>query len=215
MSADDDDGASRSRQGAHDRVARRLGYPAAPPGWAPPADGTPRPAAAVVDRLLASRAVAAVAHGVEPAAVRRWLALVGGEEALLADEVDYLADAADGVRVEDAARRLGVEAAWALAWALGLVDALDWSTPVGAEAADILPSPVAPGALPESLLAPALRDDATLADERALAARLLAGLAADPDLEIGVAPGEVDPYVVRERHRALAWLLGGEWKSGG
>lgn len=215
MSADDDDGASRSRRGAHDRVARRLGYPAAPPGWAPPADGPPRPAAAVVDRLLASRAVAAVAHGVEPAAVRRWLALVGGEEALLADEVDYLDDAADGVRVEDAARRIGVEAAWALAWALGLVDALDWSTPVGAEAADILPSPAAPGALPESILAPALRDDATLADERALAARLLAGLAADPDLEIGVAPGEVDPYVVRERHRALAWLLGGEWTSGG
>lgn len=206
-----DDRATRSRTDAHDRRARRLGYPAAPPGWAPPPDGTPRPAAAVVDRLLASRAVAAVAHGVESAVVRRWLALVGGEDALLADEIDYLDDAAEGVRVEDAARRLGVEAAWALAWALGLVGELDWSSPVGAEAADVLPSPAAPGALAESLLAPALRDHATLADERALAARLLAGLAADPDLEIGVAPGEVDPYVVRERHRALAWLLGGAW----
>lgn len=194
-------GASSTRWRRPGGRRRPTGRPAPPPPWSigclPPGRSPPSPTASRRRRCAGGW---------------RWS---GGEEALLADEVDYVDDAADGVRVEDAARRLGVEAAWALAWALGLVDALDWSTPVGAEAADILPSPVAPGALPESLLAPALRDDATLADERALAARLLAGLAADPDLEIGVAPGEVDPYVVRERHRALAWLLGGEWTSGG
>jgi hypothetical protein len=177
------------------RLLRRLGYGTVPDHVEVPA-GAPRPAAEVLDRLLARHAVVAVARGLDPAAGRRLLDGWDVRHALTEDEGEYLADAADGVRVEDAARALGVEAVAVLAWAL----ALGPEPPVDEPVHD----------LPELTLPddPALgpTDELRRACARYEAMRL--ALAEDPDLAVGAAPGAVDPYVVHERAAALRWLFG-------
>lgn len=156
----------------------------------------PRPATEVLDRLLAVHAVVAVASGLDAAAGRR---LVDGWDvaaALTGDEADYLADAAAGVRVEDAARALDVEVVAVLAWALGLAEAPPLDEPVAGL--------VAVESVPDT---PALRPVAELRRLLALHEAMAWALRADPDLEVGAAPGPVDPYVVHRRHAALRWLF--------
>jgi hypothetical protein len=60
----------------------------------------------------------------------------------------------------------------------------------------------------------ALRDDAEVRAALDLARCLTWGLG-DPELSVGFSPGEVEPYVVWERRRALEWLLGADWDQPG
>jgi hypothetical protein len=177
------------------RLLKHLGY-GRPPHDLEPATAEPRPATDVLDRFLALQAVVAVSHGLDGAAGRR---LVDGFDvvgALTEDEVEYLADAADGVRVEDAARALGAEAVAVLAWALSLRDELPLDEPVAFEGVAVDVPDV-----------PALRPAAELRRMLDLHAAMAWALRADPDLAVGAAPGAVDPYVVHQRHDALRWLL--------
>jgi hypothetical protein len=185
------------------RLLKRLGYGRVPPGFEP-TTALPRPGTEVLDRLLALHAVVAVAHGLDGSAGRR---LVDGYDvghALAADEAEYLDDAADGVRTEGAARALGVEAVAVLAWALGL----------GPEPP--LDEPVELSPLPADLPGdPSLRPTDELRRMHDLHAVMTWALRADPDLAFGAAPGAVDPYVVRQRHGALRWVLGGDEPASG
>jgi hypothetical protein len=178
------------------RLLKRLGYGRVPLELEPAA-GELRPAVEVLDRYLALHAVVAVAHGLDGAAGRR---LVDGYDvghALTAGEVEYLEDAADGVRTEDAARALGVEAVAVLAWALDL----------GPEPP--LDEPVDFVGVPTDVPAePALRPPAELRRMYDLHVAMELALRDDPDLAVGAAPGAVDPYVVHQRHDALRWLFG-------
>lgn len=198
----------RDARAANRRELRHLGFGRVPDELdeAPPA-GPPREVDEVVDRALALHVVVAVAAGLEAEAARRWIEGLGVAESLRPDEHDYLDDVAEGIRVEDAARATDAEALAALLWAVGLADDLPlegtaaWATTVlpgpGEEVADVLE-----GA--------ALRPAADLLAAWDLTAGMVWSLRADPDLEVGAAPGSLDPYVVRRRHAALRWALGGE-----
>ena len=178
------------------RLLKHLGYGRVPVDLAA-SSGEPRPVGEVLDRWLALTVVVAVASGLDGASGRR---LVDGFDvgaALTADEREYVADAADGVRVEDAARALGVEAVAVLAWALGLRAELPLDEPVEF---DGVPAEVPTDA--------ELRPAAELRRMHDLHTAMAWALRADPDLAVGAAPGAVDPYVVHQRHDALAWLLG-------
>lgn len=175
-------------------MLRRLGYGSVRGDLVVPT-GEPRPAVEVLDRFLAHHVVVAVARGLPAGAGQR---LVDGwdvRHALTGDEAEYLADAADGVHVEDAARALGAEAVAILAWALGLAPEPPLDEPV-----DTLPEPVVPDE-------PSLRPTVELHRAAARYEAMADALRADPDLAVGAAPGAVDPYVVHERRAALRWLL--------
>jgi hypothetical protein len=180
-----------------------VGYGKVPDDVGAPPDGPPRSADVVLDRALALHVVVAVAGGVAGEAARRWADALGVR--LLDDEQEYVEDAADDLRVEDAARATSVEALAVLLWALDLAPEPPIDD-VADSARSVLPGPGEP-----------LDVEATLrpAEELEAAWDLLAGMAwalrADDDLEIGQSPGTVDPYVVRERFHALTWVLGGDW----
>jgi hypothetical protein len=159
-----------------------------------PAAGEPRPPTEVLDRLLAHHCVVSVALGLDADAARRLVDGYGVADALRHDEVEYLADVADGIRVEDASRALGVEAVTVLAWALELGP----EPPLDDVAAPWVVS------VPD---VPSLRELDELRRMHELHVAMLWALRDDPDLDVGAAPGPVDPYVVRERAAALAWLF--------
>ena len=64
----------------------------------------------MVDRALALHVVVAVAAGLDAPAARRWIEGLDIEPALRPDELVYLDDVADGIRVEDASRGTSAEA---------------------------------------------------------------------------------------------------------
>lgn len=190
------------------RLLRHLGFGRVPddlPGMPPP--GPVRPVDEVLDRALALHVVVAVAAGLDAPAGRRWVEGLDVGGSLRADEHDYLDDVADGIRVEDAARATEAEALAALLWAVGLAEHLPLESPA-TWATTVLPGPGADVA--EVVDAACLRPEPTLVAACDLAAGMAWALRADPDLEVGAAPGSLDPYVVRRRHGALRWILGGE-----
>jgi len=193
---------------ANRRLLRHLGFGRVPDdvGGLPP--GPVRAAGEVVDRALALHVLVAVTGGLEAGAAGRWLEALGAVGALTAGESDYLEDAADGLRVEDAARATAVESLAVLLWALGLHDSLPLEDPAP-DAASVLPGPGEP--VDRFLGSAALRPAVALVGAADLAAGMAWALRDDPDLEVGSAPGSLDPYVVRERHRAFRWLLGDDW----
>jgi hypothetical protein len=193
---------------ANRRELRHLGFGRVPDALdeAPPA-GPTRDLIEVLDRALALHVIVAVAAGLDAEAGRRWLDGLGATGALTTDEADYLDDVADGIRVEDAARATAAEALAALLWCAGLADDLPLEGPA-AWATTVLPGPGE--GVADLLDAARLRDDAALLGAWDLAAGMVWALRADPDLEVGAAPGSLDPYVVRRRHSALRWVLGGE-----
>lgn len=178
------------------RLLTHLGYGRVP-DHLEPTTADPRPAAEVLDRWLALSVVVAAASGLDGDAARRLIDGYDVAGALTDDEVEYLADVADGVRVEDAARALGVEAVAMLAWALDLGPEPPLDAPVDVDGV--------PTDVPEE---PALRPVAELRRMHDLHAAMAWALRADLDLAVGAAPGAVDPYVVHQRFGALRWLLG-------
>jgi len=174
------------------RLLRRLGYGEVLAVDVGPLD--PRPAGDVLDRALALDVVVAVAGGLDATSARRLLDGFDVAHALDDGEHEYLADVADGIRVEDTLRALDAEAVALLAWALDLAPAPPLDEPSGRVRLD---PPAAPALRP----LPELRRHLELHEAMAWSLR------ADPDLAVGAAPGPVDPYVVHRRHAALRWLL--------
>jgi hypothetical protein len=199
------------------KIARRLGHPA-PPDDLPYPSGDLAPAPdEVIDRALVVNVVLSCAHGlgVDPAVA--WLDAHGLAGALTPHEAEYLEDVADGMRLGGAHRKLHVEALWALLWALSFVDELDFGVGCGERVTPLVPDLFDPS---EGLGPARVRAEAELrdADEVRAAldlARCLSWGLGDPELSVGFSPGEVEPYVVWERRRALEWLLGADWDEPG
>jgi hypothetical protein len=150
----------------------------------------------VLDRWLALQAVVAVAHGMDGSAGKRLVEGYDVGHALTADEVEYLEDAAEGVRIEDAARGLGVEAVVMLAWVLDVGPEPPLDAPVAFDGV--------PANVPDE---PQLRAAHELRRMHDLHAAMAWALRDDLELAVGAAPGAVDPYVVHHRFAALRWLL--------
>ena len=193
---------------ANRRLLRHLGFGRVPDELdeAPPA-GPRREVGEALDRALALHVVVAVSSGLDAEAARRWVDGLGVAGALRSDELEYLDDVADGIRVEDAHRATEAEALAALLWSVELAESLPLEGPA-AWATTVLPGP--DEGVADVLGGARLRPEAALLAAWDLAAGMVWALRADPDLEVGAAPGSLDPYVVRRRHGALRWVLGGE-----
>jgi hypothetical protein len=194
------------------RVAKRLGYPAPPVDLPLPDVDHWRTKDEVVDRALVLDVVVSCAHGFDLAAALRWLRATSLLDRLTPAETEYLDDLESDLHLDDLARTLQVEALWALLWTLSFADELDFGVGCGARVTPLLP------VLDDPNGARAFRAEATVREPDALIAALdlarcvTAGLV-PVDVSIGYAPGEVEPYVVWERRRALEWLAGADWDT--
>jgi hypothetical protein len=199
------------------KLARRLGYGKTPDDVPEPPVGELRSAEDVLDRALVLNVVISCAYGLPTLTALDWLRRHDLLDLLTDDERDFLADVSEGIHVEDLARKLQVESLFTLLWALSLVDELDFDRGCGDEITRVMPDisaddENADGAVVASELwaAGTLRD----ADELYAAfdlATVLASAIGDEDLQLGLSPGDVEPYVVWERKRALEWIHGSEW----
>jgi len=191
------------------RLARRLGYGRTAADLPAPDIGALRPTAAIVDRALVLNVVLSCAYGLSTEAALDWLTAEALVEAVTDDEHEFLVDVAEGLRVQELARRLEVESLYALLWSVSIVDDLDFDRGAG-DVAAYAPD-LSRGESGDTLRADAQRrDDAELYAAFDLATVLASSLA-DEDLHVGLSPGDVEPYVIWERRRALAWVHGAEW----
>ena len=167
-------------------------------------DGSARPIDEVCSRLLAMNAVAAVAYGFDRKKALAWLASEELQGELTPAERRFVADGAGPARPFQAQ----IEGMWALAWAAGLVPALDFGRACDDRFSFMLPDlkVAAPGAVlrararlrsAEELWAAC---DLAYCLHAAITSRRLAGGAVTPP----------NPTWVIERRRALEWLLGGD-----
>lgn len=191
------------------RLARRLGYGRTAVDAPTPDVGVLRPTSAIVDRALVLNVVISCAYGLSAEAALDWLTAENLLEAVTDDEHEYLVDVAEGLRVQELARRLEVESLYALLWAVSVVDELPFDSGAG----DV--SPFVPD-LGNGEPGAALRAEAARRDGAELyaafdLATVLASALGDEELRVGVSPGDVEPYVVWERRRALAWIHGADW----
>jgi hypothetical protein len=192
------------------KLARRLGYGKPPEDLPDPPTGALRARDEVLERALVLNAVISCAYGLPTLAALDWLRTEGLLDELTDGERDFLADASEGIHVEDLARKLQVESLFALLWAVSLVEELDFDRGCGDEVTRVMPD------IEAGDRAGGLRAAATLRDPDELYAALdlatvLASALGDEELQVGLSPGDVEPYVVWERRRALAWIHGAPW----
>jgi hypothetical protein len=195
------------------RLARRLGY-------GKPAADVPEPTVTalrshreILERALVLNAVISCAYGLSTLEALDWLRRHELLDGLTDDERDFFEDLEEGLRVEELARKLQVESLFTLLWAVSLVDELDFDRGCGDEVTLVVPD-IQAGDDAAELRAAASRRDA---DELYAAFDLVTVLASalgDEDLQLGLSPGDVEPYVVWERRRALAWIHGAAWSGG-
>jgi hypothetical protein len=192
------------------RLARRLGYGRAPDDVPAPDVGALRSADEIVDRALVLNAVISCAYGLDTLSALDWLRREGVLDALTEAEEEFLVDLSEGIKVEQLARKLEVEALYALLWAVGLVEALEFDRGCGDEVTLVLPD-IAAGEQANDVRAGAARRDAGELYAAFDLVTVLAGAIGDEDLHLGLSPGEVEPYVIWQRRRALAWVHGASW----
>lgn len=198
------------------KLARSLGYGKQPEDVPAPRVGPLRSAEDVLDRALVLNVVISCAYGLPTLAALDWLRRTDLLDLLTDDEREFLADASEGIHVEDLARKLQVESLFALLWALSLVDDLDFDRGCGDEVTRVMPDISADGDAGDAVIASELWSAATLRDADDLYAALdlatvLGSAIGDEGLQLGLSPGDVEPYVVWERKRALAWIHGAKW----
>jgi hypothetical protein len=169
-----------------------------------------RSPAEIVDRALVLNVVISCAYGLSTLAALDWLRGEGLLDQLTDDEQEFLVDVAEGLKVEELARKLEVEALFALVWALSLVDSLDFDRGCGDEVARVMPDNAAGDDASELRAAAERRADDELYAALDLAT-CLGWAIGDEELHLGLSPGDVEPYVVWERRRALRWIHGGAW----
>jgi hypothetical protein len=157
----------------------------------------------VVKRLLCLHAAAACAYGFDRQRAIAWIGRERLSESLTAEERGFIEHGhGDPNRF-----RVQIEAMWALAWALGIVSALEYGKPCGEGFVALLPN------LKTAETTDSLRQNASLRSAAEIAASLDlaycihwairdAGIARRP------ARKQIQPYVIVERRRALEWLVG-------
>lgn len=187
-------------------VSRDLGFPDPPPHL-PLIGAEPlavRSHGQIIERLLVLNVRLGLAMRMPPEVGRAWLSDNDLTGCLTPVESARLTGTA-GI---DPSEQVCVEATWALAWTLGLVDDLDPATWCGDSLASSLPD------LRTAETAPHWRSRSTLEP------RELEDVAAQLDLHYVLTwghtemhlqgrpfPGPVEPYVHLERRRALEWVL--------
>jgi hypothetical protein len=192
------------------RLARRLGYGKSHGEVPVPRVGALRTVDEVLDRVLVLNAVISCAYGLPTLSALDWLRRHDLLDVLTDDEREFLADASEGIHVEDLARKLQVESLFALLWALSLVDDLDFDRGCGDEVARVVPDIQAGDDATDVRAAATVRASDELYEAFDLAT-VLASAIGDEDLQLGLSPGDVEPYVVWERKRALEWIHGAKW----
>ncbi len=185
--------------------ARQLGVDVLPTLPLLDADLQMRSANETVSRILAMTAVAASAYGFNREKAIAWLNQEALTEALSETERRFLVEGAG----EAEQFKQQVEGMWALAWAIGLADELNFAKDCDARFVTLLPN---------------LRQSESSAGfGKSTSPRPLQQVIASGDLayclhwairqaELGGKrpPGNLKPYVVIERRRALEWLLSRE-----
>jgi hypothetical protein len=164
----------------------------------------------ILERALVLNVVISCAYGLPPLTALDWLRREGLLDRLSEDEREFLVDVSEGLHVEELSRKLQVESLFALLWAVSLVEDLDFDRGCGDEVARVMPDIQAGDDAAEVRAAATRRDPDELYAALDLAT-VLASAIGDEDLQLGLSPGDVEPYVVWERRRALAWLHGANW----
>jgi hypothetical protein len=191
------------------KLARRLGYGKPPADVPAPRVRALRSTDEIVERALVLNVVISCAYGLRTDVALEWLGAEGLTERLTDDEREFLVDVSEGLRVQELARRLEVESLFALLWAVSLVDELDFDTGAG-DVTSYVPD-VGAGEPGDGLRTEAERRSDDELYEALDLATVLASALGDEDLQLGLSPGNVEPYVVWERRRALAWIHGTKW----
>jgi hypothetical protein len=157
----------------------------------------------VVQRLLCLFAVVICTFGADRLEIRAWLMREGLLRCLSNAEKRFLS--ADEGKSDEF--QVMIEGMWALAWALGLVNELDFETYCAKDFADLFPNIQESSA---DLRAKAkLRPYEDIYAACDLAYCLQWGLR-DAELRGAPQPGKLWDYAVRERRRALQWLISNE-----
>jgi hypothetical protein len=161
----------------------------------------------VIDRILVLHCVAAVAAGFDRRRIRAWLAQEGILGALTAEEERVVAG---DVNKRNSIKLL-VESIWALAWAIGFVDDLDFSSYCAPTLVTLLPDLKTGERSAEFRRKAHLRTCEEVAEVLDLAYCLHWGIR-QSSIDRNPSPLPVDDYVITERRRALEWLLSNaEW----
>ena len=182
------------------KLARRLGYGKPPDDLPDPPVGTLRSTEEILERALVLNVVISCAYGLPTLTALDWLRTHGLLDRLTDDEREFLVDVSEGIHVEELARKLQVESLFALLWALSLVDELDFDRGCGDEVTRVMPDIQAGDDADELRAAATLRAAEELYAALDLAT-VLASAIGDEDLQLGLSPGDVEPYVVWERKR--------------
>ena len=182
--------------------------------WLPsPDQDTPaRDAQAAARRALVLNAMLQIAFKAPISVIRQWIASNGLDGELSSSEREIL-DKGDGDLTEQERTNLYwyIEALWALAWAAGKVEDLDFNKPVGRELASLMPN-LRENESGEAFMSRAkLRPRLELFRMTDLYYRLhwwtrTAQLHGEPS-------GDVSLDIVMERRKALEWLMNddGSW----
>lgn len=156
----------------------------------------------VTRRMLSIHAAGAMAHGMERSETISWLEREGLTDALTDHESRYvLRGSGDSLRFI-----VQVEGLWALAWAMSMVDVLDFSRDCADDFVRMLPdlTKAEPSAGFRAGLRPRPIEDVVAAYDLAYC---LHWAVRESRLSDQWRAGNLQPYVVIERRRALEWLL--------
>jgi hypothetical protein len=187
------------------RIAFNLGYPINP-GLAFVRPKNPKSKDEAVSRLLCLFALVTRAEGISRRKVRAWLKSEELAKVLTRDERGYL-EWSNGETHPFIS--YNVESIWTLAWALGLIEELDFGKDAGDALIGLLPD------IKKGESGAALRARAVLRPwEEVLAACDLADCIhwaiREANIKGWKQVGKVHPYAITERRRALKWLICGE-----
>jgi hypothetical protein len=156
-------------------------------------------------RLLALYAVVSTSYGFSKEKALEWLHQEGLADSLMADEETYLTTVT--TEAQNNAMQWQVEALWALAWAVGCHDSLDFSDSCSDAFVSMLPDLKAGASSETFLKGLVLREKDEVLEKSDLAYCLHWG-AREASLSAKQIAGAVPESVIRERRRALEWLIG-------
>ncbi len=157
----------------------------------------------IVRRMLVLHAVVATSYGFPVARSLGWLQSNGLSGEVTAGERGFL-DASDPAR--KAFHQWQVEAICALSWALGLHGQLDFSGPCPDDLVHLLPDLKRDESVESLQARVALRPREEIVRAADLA-YCLHWSVRDSEIKGAKIPGAVEPGVIRERRRALDWML--------
>jgi hypothetical protein len=190
-------------------VANRLGYVINPA--LPLLDETQvtRSTDQIVDRLLAMHSVAAAAYGFDRSKARDWLSRQVHSVCLTPEEQEFLESHGGDPRPF----MWQIESMWGLAWAICVVDTLDFGQRCSQDFVRMLPD------LKSNGDAGGFRQRATLRSDESIVAMAdlaycLCNSIVDESLKGTQITHAVPAYVIFSRRRALEWLLtDDDWNS--